>query len=766
MAVAGSILGNTVLRREDPELLEGAAKYVDDITPVGTLAVVFVRSNVAHGQLLSVDISAAEKMPGVHAVYTAKNTDLPDYQAVGFFNPLMNRPIFAKDKVRFVGDIVAAIVADSRGAGVDAAETVVVDIKALPSVTDPELALAEGAPLLFEEAGTNIVMPAGLGDENPLEDAEVIVKARVVSQRLAGVPMEVNGILVVPENGRLVCWTSTQAPHSVKEVLAGMIGVDPEVLHVKCPSVGGGFGPKAAVYVEFGVAAYAAQKLNKPVRWFETRSENMLSLVHGRGMVLNVEMGFTKGGIITGMKADVTGDAGAYPMIGAMLILGTQTMAHGTYRIPKLNFQARSVVTNTTSTGAYRGAGRPEATQMLERVMDLAADDLGIDPAELRRRNLLKSADFPLTTSTGANYDCGEYEKALDMVLEKSDYKGLLVEQARRRAAGDTKLLGIGLSTYVEITAPFGLHVEWGGVEVEADGTIVAKAGTSGHGQGHDTMMAMIVSDQLGVPMDQVKYIQSDTDLVPKGSGTMGSRSLQVGGSAVHVSAGVILEKAKLIAAHLLEASADDIVKGEGTLHVAGVPSRSLTWADLAAAANDPAKLPEGMEPGLSHSHDFDGQSATFPFGAHVAVVEVDSDTGKVELMRHIAVDDCGKILSPMMVKGQQHGGIAQGAAQALFEWVQYDEDGNPVTGTLVDYSIPSAAELPSFETYNTETPTFRNPMGAKGIGESGTIGSTPAIQNAVIDAVSHLGVRHIDMPTTPQRVWDAINAAAAVKQN
>jgi aerobic carbon-monoxide dehydrogenase large subunit len=760
MAVAGSILGNSVLRREDPELLEGAAKYVDDLAPVGTLSITFVRSNIAHGKLLSVDISEAEKMPGVKAIYTAANSNFADFQAVGFFPASMNRPVLAKDKVRFVGDIVAAIVAETRSQCVDAAERVEVDIEILPAVTDPEAALAEGAPILFEEAGTNVVMPTGLGDEDALDGADRVVSARVVSQRLAGVPMESNGILVVPEGGRLTCWTSTQAPHSVKSTIAPLLGMDEADVRVVCPAVGGGFGPKAAFYVEFIVAAFAAKALNKPVRWFETRSENMLSLVHGRAMVMNIQMGFDKGGIITGMKADVTSDAGAYPMVGAMLMIGTQTMAHGTYRIPKLHFQARSVVTNTTSTGAYRGAGRPEATQMLERVLDIAADELGIDPAELRRRNLLQPADFPMMTSTGAAYDCGEYEKALDMALDKSDYKGLLAEQAKRRASGDAKLLGIGVSTYVEITAPFGLHVEWGGVEVEADGTIVAKAGTSGHGQGHDTMMATLVSDALGVPMDQVKYVQSDTDLVPKGSGTMGSRSLQVGGSAVYVSAGKVLEKAKLLAAHLLEASTDDIVTGDGTLHVAGVPSQSLTWAELATAAADPTKLPEGMEPGLSHSHDFDGQAPTFPFGAHVAVVEVDRDTGKVELMRHIAVDDCGKILSPMMVKGQQHGGIAQGAAQALFEWVRYDADGNPVTGTLVDYSIPSAAELPSFETYNTETPTFRNPLGAKGIGESGTIGSTPAIQNAVVDAVSHLGVRHIDMPTTPERVWEALAAA------
>ena len=760
MAIAGSILGNTVLRREDPQLLEGAAKYVDDMTPAGTLAIVFVRSNIAHGHLNSVDISEAEKMPGVRAVYTAANTALADFQAVGFFPAAMNRPVLAKEKVRFVGDIVAAIVADTRAQGADAAEQVVVDITILPAVTDPEAALAADAPLLFEEAGTNVVFPTAVGDEDALDGADVVISSRTVSQRLAGVPMEVNGILVVPENGRLTCWTSTQAPHTIKGELARMLEIDPADLRVVCPAVGGGFGPKAAMYVEFIVATYAAKALGLPVRWFETRTENMLSLVQGRGMVLNCQMGFTKDGVITGMKADVTGEAGAYPMVGAMLILGTQTMSHGTYRIPKLHYQARSVVTNTTSTGAYRGAGRPEATQMLERTMDIAADQLGIDPTEIRRRNLLQPADFPMMTSTGAAYDCGEYEKALDFALEKADYKGLLAEQARRRAAGERKLMGIGVSTYVEITAPFGLHVEWAGVEVEADGTIVAKAGTSSHGQGHSTMMAMLVSDQLGVPMDQVRYVESDTDLVPKGSGTMGSRSLQVGGSGVYVSAGKVLEKAKLIAAHLLEASVDDIVTGDGTLHVAGVPSQSLTWAELAAASHDPAQLPEGMEPGLSHSHDFDGQAPTFPFGAHVAVVDVDQDTGKVELVRHIAVDDCGKILNPMLVKGQQHGGIAQGAAQALFEWVRWDEAGNPVTATLVDYSIPSAAELPSFDTYNTETPTFRNPLGAKGIGESGTIGSTPAIQNAVVDAVSHLGVRHIDMPTTPERVWQAIQSA------
>lgn len=763
MASSGSILGNSVLRREDPELLVGAGKYTDDLQVTDALHIHFVRSNVAHGNLRSVDTSAALTMPGVVAVYSGTDLGLADFQGFPMLSPLLNRPVFARGKVRFVGDVVAAIVAETKAQAQDAAEQVVVDIELLPVVTDAEAALADGAPILFDENGSNLAFQTALGDETALEGAEVVVSGRVVSQRLAGVPMEPNGIVVVPgePNGGLTCWTSTQAPHAIRSAIAGLLGMAESDVRVVCPMVGGGFGPKAAMYVEFLITAAAAKALNRAVGWTETRSENLLSLVHGRDMVLNCQIGFTKAGKIVGLKADVVSDGGAYPGIGAFLVIGTQTMAQGTYRVPKLHFQARCAVTNTTTTGAYRGAGRPEATQMLERTMDIAADELGIDPAELRRMNLLQPEDFPMVTQTGAAYDSGNYLRSLDLALEKADYTGLLAQQAKRRAEKSTKMLGIGLSTYVEITAPFGLHVEYGAVEVEDDGTVVAKAGTSGHGQGHETAFSMLVSDVMGVPMDQVKFVQSDTDLVPRGAGTMGSRSLQTAGSAVYTAAGVVMDKARTLAAHLLEANVDDIVKGDGVLHVVGSPSQSLTWAELASAAKDPSKLPEGMEPGLSHELDFDGQNATFPFGAHVAVVEVDSETGKVQLLRHVAVDDCGKILNPMLVKGQQHGGIAQGAAQALFEWVQYDESGNPITATLVDYSIPSAAELPSFETYNTETPTPRNPLGAKGIGESGTIGSTPAIQNAVVDALSHLGVRHIDMPTTPERVWKAIAAVA-----
>ncbi|MET0324655.1 MAG: molybdopterin cofactor-binding domain-containing protein, partial [Ilumatobacteraceae bacterium] len=408
-----------------------------------------------------------------------------------------------------------------------------------------------------------------------------------------------------------------------------------------------------------------------------------------------------------------------------------------------------------------RGAGRPEATQLIERVMDVAADELGIDPAELRRRNYLQPSAFPLTTLTGANYDSGEYAKALEAALAASGYDELRADQAARRERGDRLQLGIGVSSYVEVTAPIGLHVEWGAVEVHDDGSASMFVGTSVHGQGHLTAFAMLASDVLGIPMDRIQLVNSDTASVPRGSGTMGSRSLQTAGSAVHVASTEVLARATQIAANLLEAAPDDIVVGDGQLEVSGVPSRGVTWAELAVASADASKLPEGMEPApLRHELDFDGTDSTYPFGSHVAVVEVDIETGAVTLVRHIAVDDCGRILNPLLVAGQQHGGIAQGAAQALFEEVAYDEDGNPVTSNLADYAIPSAAELPSFEVSNTQTDSPRNPLGAKGIGESGTIGSTPAIQNAVVDAVSHLGVRHVDMPCSAQRVWQAIRAA------
>ncbi|MCZ7526734.1 MAG: molybdopterin-dependent oxidoreductase [Acidimicrobiia bacterium] len=514
-------------------------------------------------------------------------------------------------------------------------------------------------------------------------------------------------------------------------------------------------------YPEYVVAAEAARRLGRPVKWVETRSENLLAMGHGRGQIQDVELGLRRDGTIVGLRGRIVAEAGAYPGIGAFLPFMTRQMGQGVYRIPKVELNAWSVATNTTPIGAYRGAGRPEATAMLERIVDIAAAELGMDPAELRRRNLLPAEDFPLTTVTGANYDVGDYAGALDEALARSGYEELRREQAARRERGDVKQLGIGISVYVEITAG-GLFEEYGKVEVEPDGTVTATVGTSAHGQGHETAFAMVVSELLGVGVEDVRVVQADTDVVPRGRGTGGSRSLQIGGSALYRAGEGVLDKARQLAAHLLEADVDDIVLHDhGALGVAGVPAGALSWSELAAAAADDTRRPEDMEPGLAVELDFNQGEATYPFGAHVAVVEVDTETGAVELLRHVAVDDAGRIVNPMLVAGQQHGGVAQGAAQALFEQVVYDEDGNPLTATLIDYTMPSAAELPSFEVANTVTPTPLNPLGAKGIGESGTIGATPAVHNAVVDALAPFGVRHLDMPLTPEKVWRAVHAGA-----
>jgi carbon-monoxide dehydrogenase large subunit len=707
-------------------------------------------------------------MPGVLAVYHAAGDDLgvPGLQGFAMMPPTLNRPVFASDTVRFVGDIVAAVVAETTAQAMDAAEAVVVDYDPLPAVMTAAEALAPDATLLFPEHGSNICFgtefPEG-DDSDPIEGAAAIGEVTMVSQRLAGVPMETNGILAVPTDGGLTLWISHQAPHSAHGTYAPMLGLEPENLRVVCPWVGGGFGPKAATYVEHLVAGAAALKLGRPVKWIATRSEDMVSLVQGRDYTMTARLGVGSDGKIVGLDVSVVACAGAYPAIGAILPMLTQMMAVGVYEIPKVRSKAVMALTNNTTIGAYRGAGRPEATQLIERVLDVAAGEIGMDPAEIRRVNFLQPESFPLTTPTGANYDSGEYEKALDAALKASDYKSLRVEQSKRRTAGDSKVLGIGVSSYVEVTAPVGLHVEFGAVEVNDDGTATVYAGTSVHGQGHATAFAMLASDVLGIPMDQINLVNSDTDRVPRGAGTMGSRSLQTAGSAIHVASNEVFSRAQKIAAHLLEASPDDIVAGEGGVHVAGVPANALSWADLATASRDASKLPSGLEPApLRHELDFDGSDSTYPFGSHVSVVEVDTETGDVTMLRHVAVDDCGRILNPMLVNGQQHGGIAQGAAQALYEWMQYDTDGNPLTSTLTDYLMPSAAELPSFEVSNTQTDSPRNPLGAKGIGESGTIGSTPAIHNAVVDAVSHLGVKHIDMPCTGERVWRAIQEASA----
>jgi carbon-monoxide dehydrogenase large subunit len=751
----GSILGTAVRRVEDPDLLVGRAAFVDDLPLDGVLHVHFVRSTYAHALIVSVDAEDARRMPGVVAVFTASDLDLAPYEGLMQLNAQCMRPPLADGKVRFVGDCVAAVVAESRTAAADAAEAVVVEYEALPAVVDPEAALAPDAPLQFEDLGTNLAAalgPRAQGDV--LEGADVVVRARIENQRLAVMPMEGSAIAVVPgDDGAghdVTVYVSTQMPHGVAHRVAPYFGLAPERVRVVAPHVGGAFGGKPGLAAEHCVAVGAALALQRPVKWVETRSENLVAMPHGRGQVQYVQLGCRRDGTIVGMKCQIVGDAGAYAGFGGALAMGpTRMMAQGVYRIPKISYECAIALTNTTPMGAFRGAGRPEAAAMLERVIDIAAAELGIDPAEMRRRNFLRPDEFPYTTVMRTQYDSGDYDAALSEALRIADYEGLRREQAERRARGDRVALGIGMSAYVEITAGGG-GSEYGSVTVDADGAATIRVGTSAHGQGHATSFAMIVADRLQIPLESVRFVQSDTAEVPTGGGTGGSRSLQLGGSAVADAADAVVAQAREVAATMLEANPDDIVVMEGGLGVAGVPASALSWAELA------------RESPIHAVSEFEQDGATFPFGAHVAVVEVDLDMGRVTPVRHVAVDDCGRILNPLIVTGQQHGGIAQGVAQALWEQYVYDEDGNPLTSTLTDYAMPSAAELPSFEATNTETPSPRNALGAKGIGESGTIGSTPAVQNAVVDALAHLGVRHLDIPCTAERVWDVARDAEA----
>jgi carbon-monoxide dehydrogenase large subunit len=766
MAPAGSILGNPVRRREDPGILSGTTEYFDDLQIPDLLHVAFVRSTIAHAAIEAVDTSDAISMPGVAAIYTADNLELADHHGFMMLAPTMNRPPLARGRVRYVGDIVAMVVAETKAQAVDAAEAVVVDYDPLPVVVDPEAAIEPDAFVVFDAQGTNVANGMGTGPvEGVLDDADVVVSARIVNQRVAPVPMEPAGIVAVPGEpaGGLTFYAATQGPHGVRDELADKLGLDRALVRGANAAVGGGFGAKAGFIVEYQLVAQAALALGRPVKWTETRSENMVAMWHGRGHVHYVEMGLRRDGTIVGLRVRTLADAGAYPAVGAFLPFFTQMMAQNVYVIPKVEFNWQAAVTNTTPVAAYRGAGRPEAIHLVERTLDIAADELDIDPVEIRRKNFIPPDAFPFATVTGlgAVYDSGDYSNTLDVAIDKAGYDQLRAEQAARRAGGDNKLLGIGVASYLEISAPLTFNQEYGSVEIESDGTVTARVGTSAHGQGHETTFAMIISDALGVPIDDVRVVHSDTSEVSRGGGTGGSRSLQIGGSALFRASEEVLAQAKQLAAHMLEASTDDIVIGDGGgLQVAGVPASRLSWVELATAVKDPARRPADMLDRLWHELDYTSDGASFPFGSHIAVVEVDAETGRVELLRIIAVDDCGKIVNPLLVAGQQHGGIGQGVAQALYEEVRYDDDGNPITANLMDYAMPSAAELPSYEVYNTETPSPHNPLGAKGIGESATLGSTPAVHNAVVDAVAHLGVRHLDMPCTAERVWRAMAAA------
>jgi aerobic carbon-monoxide dehydrogenase large subunit len=756
-----SILGTRVLRTEDPRFLTSGGVYTDDVVDerlAGACHVFFVRSPVAHARIRAVDVSPALSAPGVVAAFTG--TDLDDLPAIKpgpMFNQKMLRPLLASDKVRHVGDLVAIVVTEQAYQGEDAVELVDVDYEPLSPVVDLGAAASDEV-LLFEDAGTNIT--ANFGDSSQLDahlfdECEVVTSRTIMNQRVAPAPMETRAAAAAwGDDGRLTAWIPNQGAQGTLAGLARLLDLPPERVRIITPDVGGAFGAKFGADPEHALVAWVAQRLGRPARWSESRYENLIAMTHGRAQQQTVTIGGNRDGTVLAYRLEILQDAGAYVRVGAMLPFLTILMAPGPYAIPHAEAIARSVVTTTTPIGAYRGAGRPEATAAIERAMDLFAAEIGMDPADVRRRNLLPKFTEPHRTKFGALYDTGDYAAALDKVLAAAGYDELRMEQAGRRARGDTVVLGIGLASYVEITGMGDGDEqppqENATVEVHPDGTATILTGTSPHGQGHATAWAMLASDELGIPVDKITLKWGDTDLVPEGGGTGGSRSLQHGGSAVRQAAQELIEVARQRAADELEASAADLRFDveRSVFEVAGDPDASVPLASLA----------EGER--LVVRTVFTAPGATFPFGSHVAVVEVDTETGKVVLRRMVTVDDAGFVLNPLLAEGQRHGGIAQGAAQAFLEEVVYDGDGNPLTASFADYPFLSATEVPSFELADMQTLTSYNPLGVKGIGEAGSIGATPAVQNAVVDALAHLGVRHIDMPASPQRVWEAIRAA------
>jgi carbon-monoxide dehydrogenase large subunit len=750
MGIGPSIYGRVVQRVEDPRFLTGRSRYVEDLVPDRALRAVFVRSIIAHGRVTGMDVAGASAMPGVRAVFRAGDLDIAGASGEAGEADPFERPAFASDVVRFVGEPLALVVAETRARALDAAEIVVSEIEPLPVVLDPEAAAEPGSPLVFPEAGTNVADAfEEAWDEDVLAGSDVVARVTIRHQRVAPAPLETEAVLAEPgEDGSLTLWASTQVPFYVRDHVCERLGLAQDRVRVIAPDVGGGFGAKQEAFPEYVTIAAAALRLGAPIAWVPSRSESMVSLTHGRAQVHDVELGAARDGRLLGLRVDIVSDMGAYP-IATYLADTSRSMLSGVYRIPRIAARGRSVVTTTPPVGPYRGAGRPEATLSIERAVDVLAAELDMDPVELRRRNLVPAYRFPFTTAVGSTYDVGDYERALDESLRLADVEHRRREQADRRARGERRTLGIGVAVYVERTGS--ARKEFASIEIEADGSATARVGTSSHGQGHETTFAQIVSGVLGIEIDRVRVVHSDTAAVERGEGTFASRSLQIGGSSLFEAAGEVLERARGVASRILEASPEDIVPTDGGLGIAGSPASAVAWSSLAAAD----------EGSLSASARRFQQELTFPFGAHVAIVEVDLDTGEVHLLEHVAVDDCGRVLNPMIVEGQVHGGLGQGIAQALFEEVVFDELGTPVTSTLATYLFPAASELPSFTTTRIETPTPLNPLGAKGIGESATIGSTPAIVNAAVDALAHLGVRNLELPLSPERVLRAIGEAS-----
>jgi carbon-monoxide dehydrogenase large subunit len=773
-------VGRALRRKEDPRLITGRASYVDDINLTGQLWAAWVRSPEAHAKITSIDTSAAKARDGIVAVYTHEDLDMESPLPMAWVPPGVevktpDHWVLAKGEVKHVGDPVALVVGNDRYEVVDAAEDVLVEYDPLPVVTDPEAALEAGSALVHEQFGTNKICEWSLGGgdlEAGFAEADVIIERRIVNHRIAGGAIEPRGVLAEWRADKLTVWSSTQVPHFLRLFLSILLGISEDRVRVIAPEVGGAFGSKLNIYAEEIGCAWASQKLGRPVKWIETRSEGLMVTHHGRDQIDKVRVGAKRDGTMTAFHATIIADCGGYQTLLTPMIppLSGFVMC-GVYKTPAVQTDVIDVMTNKFPTDAIRGAGRPEATHMIEVMMDQLADELGMDPLEIRRKNFIPPFTEPHETPIGVAYDSGNYELALDRLLTHIDPAQVRQEAAALRDKGIYR--GIGFCTYTEIcgnapsriVGPGGFGLQGGGwesatVRVHASGAVTLYTGTSPHGQGHETGFAQIVADRLGVDPQQVDVIHGDTQTGPFGLDTYGSRSLAVGGEAAARAAKKVADKAKAIVAHQLEADPNDIELSDGKWIVRGSPEKGMALADVAGAAYVPENLPDGMEPGLDEQSFYDPENFVFPFGAHACVVDVDAETGKVEVVRYVAVDDCGPPINPLLIDGQVHGGITHGLGQALFEQIHYDETGQLVTGSFVDYALPTAAELPSYETDRTVTPSPVNSLGVKGVGEAGTIAGSATVTNAVIDALRPLGVKFIDMPLTPMRVWQAINEA------
>jgi len=783
-AVTTPSIGQSVRRKEDARLLTGATNWTDNIQLPGALHMQFVRSPYAHARITRIDLAPALAMPGVVAAFSAAelgddNPKVLCVWAVVEDIVMPDFPALAVGEVRHVGDCVAVVLATERYLAADAVEAIEVDYEPLPAVIDMEAALAEGSPLVHESAGTNrcYVKHYACGDyAAAAADADVVVKRRLVEQRLIPAPMETRAVVAAPmgTSGELTLWSSTQIPHVLRVVMSLSTGIPENRLRIVAPDVGGGFGAKLQVYREELLAAKIANRLGRPVKWTESRSENMVATHHGRDQIQFVELAAKRDGTILGMKVELLANMGGYLQLltPGVPLLG-QTMFNGIYKMNAYDFTCTGVFTTTTPTDAYRGAGRPEATFAIERIVDELAVELGLDPLELRRRNWITHDEFPYTTISGETYDSGNYEAATARATELFDYDALRAEQAARRRSLDPVQLGIGVSTFTEMCglAPSrwlaAMKYAAGGwehctIRILPTGKVELVTGTSPHGQGHETAWSQIASDSLGIPVEDIEVIHGDTGRAPYGMDTYGSRSLAVGGVAILRAAEAAVAKARVIAGHLLEVSPDDLDFHDGSFAVKGDPDSAKTIQAIAWEAFTSHDLPSGTDPNLFGESTVDPQVFSYPHGTHLCAVEVDTETGLTKIRKYVAVDDVGVVVNPMIVEGQIHGGITQGIAQGLWEGASYDEDGNLVTASLADYLLPTAIDVPFYDTDRTVTPSTTHPLGTKGVGEAGTIASTPAVINAVIDAVRHLGVTDVPMPATPEAVWRAVQAARA----